>query len=390
MKIHRHLLAVAASLAVLVAAYGTPVAACPFCSAPTLTLTEQYAKADAAVLVQWAGGEKPEKEKAGTTVFEVVQVLRDPQKTLEKGKRISLDRYRAGKKGDLSLLMGSKGEVLEWGSPLDVTETSFNYVVQAPAPESAPQARLAYFIKFLEFPDQTISNDAYAEFANAPYKDIVPLAKQFPREKLRKWIVSSDVPETRLGLYGLMLGLCGEPADAAIMEKKITQPVEDFRLGVDGVIAGYLLLTGEKGLGLIEKAKFHDKKVPFSETYAALQALRFMWTYGTGKIAPDRLRASMRLLLDRPELTDIVIADLARWKDWSVQKRLMDVYGLEEYNVPSIKRAIIRYMIASTRDVPTGSAEKTPQHAIDGAAYLKQLRDRDAKMVQEVERFFLQ
>lgn len=363
--------------------------ACPFCSAPTLTLTEQYAKADAAVLVQWAGGEKPEKDLAGNTVFEVVQVLRDPAKNLEKGKRITLERYRAGKKGDLSLLMGSKGEVLEWGSPLEVTETAFNYVVQAPPPESSPQVRLAYFMKFLEYSDQTISNDAYAEFANAPYKDIVPLATNMPREKLRQWVVSPDVPESRLGLYGLMLGLCGVPEDAAIMEKKIVQPVEDFRLGIDGVIGGYLLLTGEKGLTLVEDVKFKDKKVPFSETYSALQALRFMWSYGDGRIKPERLRESMRLLLDRPELTDLVIADLARWKDWSIQKRLMDMYGKEEFNVPSIKRAVIKFMIASSKDVPMGDAGKNlPQHATDGSAYLKTLREKDPKLVQEVERFY--
>lgn len=379
-----------AMFAVLILAITTALSACPFCSAPTLTLTEQYAKADAAVLVQWVGGEKPEKELAGNTVFEVVQVMRDPQKSLEKGKRITVDRYRAGKKGDLSLLMGSMGEVLEWGSPLEVTETSFNYVVQAPSPETPSQeVRLAYFLKFLEYPDQTIANDAYAEFANAPYKDIVPLAKQMPRDKLRQWVVNKDVPESRLGLYGLMLGLCGEPDDAKIMEQKIVQPVEDFRLGIDGVIAGYLLLTGEKGLDLVEKHKFLDKKVPFSETYSALQALRFMWTYGNGRIEQERLRASMRLLLTRPELTDLVVADLARWKDWSIQKRLMDMYGQEEYNVPSIKRAIIKFMIASGKDVPTGDAGKNlPQHATDGAANLQTLRQKDPKLVQEVERFY--
>lgn len=403
--------------------------ACPFCSAPTLTLTEQFAKADAVLLVDWAGGEKPDKEKLGSTKFEILQVLRDPTKKFEKGKAINVDRYRAGKKGDLSLLLGTKGDTIEWGNPLDVTETSFNYIQQAPSPESPAQARLAYFLKFLEFPDQTISNDAYAEFANAPYKDIVPLAKQMPRDKLREWVASKDVPATRLGLYGLMLGLCGDEKDAVTMEKKITEKVDDFRLGVDGVIAGYLLLRGEQGLSLVEKTKFSDKSVPFSETYAALQALRFMWTYGNDRIAPERLRASMRMLLDRPELVDIVIADLARWKDWSVQKKLMEVYGAEEYNVPSIKRAIIRYMFASVKDVPgagpdksgatkvadagtqpkepkpasTGSVEspapaavkpeksekpeKLPEHAVLGAKYLDQLREKDPKMVKEVERF---
>jgi hypothetical protein len=96
----------------------------------------------------------------------------------------------------------------------------------------------------------------------------------------------------------------------------------------------------------------------------------------------------MRLLIDRPELADLVIADLARWKDWSLQSRLIELYGTEEYNVPSIKRAIIRYMIASTKDVPSGGVEKVPEHAAAGAKYLQRLREKDPKMVNEAERFF--
>jgi hypothetical protein len=381
----------ALSALAVIASLSIPAKACPFCSAPSLTLSEQYTKADAAVLVQWVGGEMPKAEQAGNTTFEIVEAPRAPFKSLERGKKITIDRYRAGKKGDLALLLGSKtkGEAIEWGSPLDVTLASYKYIIEAPALDSPPEKRLVYFLKFLEFSDPNVAGDAYGEFANAPYKDIVPIAKEMPRDNLRKWIVSPEVPSTRIGLYGLMLGLCGTPEDIPLMEKKIVESTEDFRLGIDGVIGGYLLLTGEKGLDVIEKSKLVDKKVPFSETYAAMQALRFMWTYGNGRIPGDRLKASMRVLLDRPELIDLVIADLARWKDWSLQARLIKLYGTEEYNVPSIKRAIIRYMIASTKDVPSGGAAgDPPQHAVEGAKYLQALREKDPKMVSEAERFF--
>src|SRR5262249_51199932 len=112
----------------------SPLAACPFCSAPTLTFAEQYAKADAAVLFKWLSGEMPAKEKLGSTSYEIVQVARTPLKSIEKGKKITLERYRVGKPGDLALLFGSrtKGDGLEWGSPLDVTEQSYKYIVEAP------------------------------------------------------------------------------------------------------------------------------------------------------------------------------------------------------------------------------------------------------------------
>ena len=399
----------------------TPTGACPFCSAPSLTLSEQYSKADAAILGQWVSGEMATREKLGSTTYEIVQVARTPFKTaesskaIEKSKHITLERYRGGKKGDLALLLGSRsrGDSIEWGSPLDVSVAVYNYIVEAPAADTKPEQRLAYYLKFLENHERMVADDAYAEFASAPYKNIVPLAKQFPRESLRKWLASPEVPVTRTGLYGLMLGLCGNEDDAALMRKKIMETSQDFRLGIDGVMYGYLMLTGEKGLEEIEKAKLQDKEAAFSETYAAMQALRFLWTYGGGRISGDRLKASMRLLLDRPEVADLVIGDLTRWKDWSMQARLMELYGVDEYNIPSIKRAIIRYMIASTKDVPakadaatsrevasTGDVpvagqdipatklENPPRHVTEGARYLAKLRDKDAKMVNDAERFF--
>ncbi len=228
---------------------------CPFCSAPSLTKSEEVAQSDAVVLVQWVEGKKTKGQEPGNTTYEIVQVVKGPGASLKKGKRVTLVRYRTAKKGDLFLLMGTQTAGIEWGSPLEVTETSFNYIAQSPSPEDPPQKRLAYFLKFLEFPDQLVSNDAYAEFANAPYKDITTLADVMPRNKIRKWITNPDTPATRLGLYGLLLGLCGEPEDADLMTKKITEPTDDFRLGIDGVMFGYLLLTGKEGLDLVDRLK---------------------------------------------------------------------------------------------------------------------------------------
>lgn len=360
---------------------------CPFCSAPSLTLSEQLAQSDAVVLTKWAGATKPKEDQTGSTQFEITEVVRGPEKDLKKGGRVLVQEYRAARPGDLFLLLGNKGASIEWGSPLAVTETSFKYMTQAPLSEVPTQQRLAYFLRFLEFPDSMIADDAYAEFANAPYKDIAPLAEIMPLEKIRKWVTGDEIPATRLGLYGLFLGLCGSDEDAKLMEAKITEQTTDYRLGMDGVMSGYLLLTGAKGLDLMDKAKLRNTEVPFSETYAAMQAVRFMWNYAEGRIDKDRLRQSMRVLLDRPELADLVIADLARWKDWSVQDRLMTLFGAEEYDIPAIKRAIVRYMLVSTKDVPTGE-EKTPKHVERARKHLAALREKDPKTVREAERFF--
>lgn len=363
--------------------------ACPFCSAPSLTLTEQLSQSDVAVLAQWTEAEKGTLEKAGKTVFEVKEIVRQSDKDkLKVGDQITINRHRPGKKGNLFLLLGTKGAEVDWGDPIEVTETSFHYISQAPAPEEKTSKRLKYFLKFLEYPDQMISNDAYAEFANAPYEEITPLSKEMPREKIRKWIINPDTPVTRIGLYGLLLGLCGTGEDVSFMEQKINEPTKEFRLGIDGVISGYLLLTGADGLDKIDETKFVPKDVAFSETYAAMQALRFMWTYGDGRIDKERLRKSMRLLLDRPELTDLVVADLARWDDWSVLDRLMDMYGTGDYDIPSIKRAIVRYLLVASKGKNKKGGGPDAATAEKAKKLLDKLRKEDPKTVQSAERFF--
>ena len=367
---------------------------CPFCDAPSLTLAEQLSASQAAVLVQWAGGEKANREKSfsGTTNYEIVDIVEDESGKLKKKDIIKLDRYRASRKGELFVLLGNLNDGrIEWGSPLEVTETSFNYMKQAPTQEAPTQKRLAYFMKFLEYPDPLIATDAYSEFANAPYKDIVKLRTLMPRKKLREWLTNPEAAPsrtTRTGLYGMMLGLSGNEDDAEFMKKKILEETEDFRLGIDGVISGYLVLTGEKGLDVIDKHKLGNRKVPFSETFAAMQALRFMWTYGDGEISKDRLRKSMRILLERPNLADLVIVDLARWKDWGVMDQLMSLYNKEEYEVPSIKRAIVRFMLIAEKDNAPIAEGELPEHVKKAKLNLAKLRKEDPKTVKAAQRYF--
>lgn len=367
---------------------------CPFCDAPSLTLVEQLSASQAAVLVQWTGGEAANREKSfgGTTNFEVLEIVRDESGKLVKGTVVKLDRFRASQKGDLFLLLGTiTDDRIEWGSPLEVTETSFNYMKQAPSQEAPTQERLTYFMKFLESPDPLIATDAYSEFANAPYKDIVSLRTIMPREKIREWLINPDAAPsrtTRTGLFGLMLGLSGNAEDAEFMKAKILQETEDFRLGIDGVMSGYLVLTGEKGLDVIDEFKLRNREVPFSETFAAMQALRFMWTYSDGQIPEDRLRHSMRILLERPNLADLVIVDLARWNDWGVMDKLMSLYEKEEYEVPSIKRAIVRFMLIAEKDNSPLAEGELPGHVSKAKENLAKLRESDPKTVKAAERYF--
>jgi hypothetical protein len=150
---------------------------------------------------------------------------------------------------------------------------------------------------------------------------------------------------------------------------------------------GYLLLTSDSGLSKLEKTYLADSKTEDGLAYAAVLAIRYYWTYGNGKIAPERLQAAMRRMLDRPTFAENAIKDLARWKDWSLHDRLMKLYESKEGADTSTKKAIITYMIASTKDVPQDAVEMPP-HLRAGRKCLEQLRERDPKLVTETEKFF--
>ena len=363
------------------------VQACPFCPTAQQTYSEVYEQSSIAVVAVWVSAQRPDEKRIGKTTYRITQVLQDVTGKFKADSELVLDRFRSGKPGDRFLILATRGETVEWGSPLEATPELIEYIVGVPRGKPGAQ-RLPYFMKFLEHSQESIADDAFAEFANAPFKEIATLTDQFPREKLHKWVTDPATRVNRLGVYGMMLGMCGRAEDAVAMEKKILEPVakDSFRLGIDGIVAGYLLLTKVQGLEKLEKEKLKDREAPFSEVYAVMQALRFLWQYAPGTIPQQRLRESMRLLLDRPELADVVIADLARWRDWGVQEQLVKLYGQPGYTPYSTRRAIVRYLLVSQKDMPKDTKEP-PEHVTRAREYLAEIRKKDPKTVSDVERF---
>jgi len=379
-----------AVVVLMVAGLGTTASACPICGQPTVTLSERYARAEAALLVSWVSAKTAADGGFDTSTYEIVEVSRAGDGTWKKGDRLTVDGYHEGKRGSLVLLMGNKTESgkIKWDHPpVDVSETSYQYVVQAPSPEIATTKRLGYFFRFLEYPDSTIANDAFAEFVNAPADDIAAAADKFSREKLRRWLLDEKLPLGRQAGYGLMLGLCGKSDDARFLEKRILDTSGERRVGIEGLMVGYLLLTREVGLELLERTKLRKSLGNEGEALAVQTAIRYFWTYGKDRIPRSRLEAAMRILLDNPTLSQMALTDLTRWKDWGLQPRLMELYGTKGYDDAEMKTAIINFLIASTKDVPK-DAESVPEHAREAGEFLSRLRERDPKLVAQAEKFF--
>lgn len=371
-------------------------AACPLCLTPGQTLSEAVSEADVVVLAQFveAVRKTPDSEASGV-VYQTVEVMKGEWKE----KRIELARFEFGRPGDLFLMTGkskpsktgaeslNKAALVEWLSPKEVSELAYRYVQQAPSREADGAVRMKYFVKFLESSDVTIANDAYGEFALAPYADVVAIKDSLPRDKLRQWIKAAqeklDSPQkARSGLYCMLLGHCGEQSDEALLESTlIFTPKDSFVLGQDGAMAGYLLLTGERGLKKLEAKYLANPEAPTFDLMAARNALSFVWAYEPTRFSKDRLRAAARLMLARKEMQTDVITDLARWQDWNAQPQMVTM--LQESNDEHVRRAAAAFLlISSTSDA---KSESKQPHAEAARVELAKLRETQPRLIKEAE-----
>ena len=379
--------------------------ACPFCLSPPMTLVEEINTSDMVVIVELV---KFDVMRLGKTVIPLSTVriheflqgreLAAKLGRFQTGQAFVVRQEIAGTPGDLFLLFGSlpdnglskqstfasndgvqttesEGsrvvtadlkssefstkaiqrssmmipEWISWTSSTPVTTEAIRYIKDAPS-ASLPQAqRLPYYIGFLENPDPLLSIDAWAEFANATYEDVKAVKKEFPRDKLREWIADPMMTPERLGLYGMMLGLCGDASDAEFLESQIgvvppsgKDETQFFRYGTDGLMGGYLLLTGERGVEFLEQTRLKPG-IPADSIHAAIQAMQFVYSYESNLIPEARLKAAMRQLLSNDELRILTITNLARWKDWECWPELDRLFQEECAGDRSAQKAIVQF-----------------------------------------------
>jgi hypothetical protein len=341
------------ALAVLLAvAVPAVVWACPFCSAVSVTLGEELKGADAAVIAKFvapAAGSENTAESLGSanvmpSKFQVIDVLKGAD-FVKPEQEIEVVFFGNANPGDTFLIMGIESPKTVWSTPVPLSARAVQYVKQIPTlPENGPE-RLAYFLPHLEDSEEMLSRDAYDEIAKAPYAEIKGLKDRLNRQDLLARISDRNVPASRRRMYLTMLGVCGQPEDVASLEELIRSSDREMKTALDAMIACYLTLKGPEGMPLIEELFLGNPKAEYTDTYSAIMALRF---HGQEEqaVPKDRLLAGFRLMLDRPELADLVIPDLARWEDWSAMPRLVELFknATEESNW--VRVPVINYLRA--------------------------------------------
>lgn len=341
-------------LAILLAALSPLSArACPFCSAVSITLGEELKGASAAVVATLeelppqpapAADGEPAPISDSKAKFKIANVLKG-QEILGDKQIIEVTYFGQDEKGKPFLIMGVDQPEVVWNTPIPLTERAVEYVGKLPSlPESGPD-RLAYFQNYFEDPEEMLARDAYDEFAKAPYAEVKGLKDRMNREQLVTWIQNPEVIPSRRRLYLTMLGICGTKDDLPMLEKIVQSDDREMKTALDAVVACHLTLAGPDGLPLIEDKFLKNKDAEYTDTYAAIMALRF---HGQEEsvIPKDRLVKSLEYMLDRPNLADLVIPDLARWEDWGVTDRLVKLFKEADEETSWVRVPVINFLKA--------------------------------------------
>jgi hypothetical protein len=329
-------------------------ACCPFCSGQGQTLTKEVNTASFVVLGSLSNARLSSNVDdigGGTTDLTIEEVVKahpflkdkkqivlpkyvpvDPERPIKflvfcDFFRDKIDPYRGIPSKDKDLAIYLKGAV-----ELDEKNTP---------------KRLAFFFGYLDHADLEISTDAYKEFANADYADVIKMVeggdKKAFREKLIKWLRDANTPAYRYGLYGYLLGCVGGQEDVQIYHELI-DPKRGVASGLDGLLAGYVSLQPKEGWEYVRKT-LSDPSADFNRRYSALRTARFFWEYRPDLIKHGQVVEAVALLLDQGDIADLAIEDLRKWKQVQLADKILGLYGRESHNVPIIHRAILRFAL---------------------------------------------
>jgi hypothetical protein len=294
---------------------------------------------------------------------------------------------------------------------LPLSERGVQYVKKLGSISEKGPDRLAFFMQYFEDDDLLLAQDAYDEFARAPYSEVIDLSDRMDREQLMQWIDAPEVGPTRRRLYLTMLGICGQPEDVVKLEAmlkvdfKRIKPALQAMVSVmelngsdlgapvatelvradvrrrqqclDALIAAYLKLKGPAGLPLIEERFLANPDAQYTHVYATIMALRFHGEE-TDVLPRERLLEAMRLVLENPEISDQVIPDLARWEDWSILDRLVTMFNESEQDA-WIRQPVISYLLTA--------AEQPGDVGQQSTAALAELEELDPEGVKRARSY---
>jgi hypothetical protein len=224
--------------------------------------------------------------------------------------------------------------------------------------------QLRYFLPYLEHADATIAESTHAKFGSAPYAALKEIAGEFDRDKLISWIEShSGAINKRVALFVTLLGVCGDQRDARQIKAWLDQGYTGGEVAyLTALLTAHIEMDGEQAVRFVEETYIRDRDRKLGEIIAAIDALR---THGQAQtaVSRERIKSSFHLLLrERAPLAELVIDDFARWEDWSIADKLMQIHasGKQPWN----NALILKYLESCPLEKAKQYVQRTDQNAV--------------------------
>jgi hypothetical protein len=371
-----------------------PAPACPFCNAQGQTLIGDIDQASMVLVGTMTNAKVTSADSLEGTTDLVIESVIKKNEIIEGKKVVTLPKYIPTNPGDekkykfLVFCDVFKGKIDPYrGVAVKADCDVAGYIDGALKVKDKKAAeRLTYFFKYLESSEPEVSMDAYKEFANASYDDYKEMAKHLPADTLAKWLKDPNTAEVRHGLYASMLGHCGTEEHAKLLRSMLDDPEKRVTTGMDGILAGYVMLKPKEGWEYVRGILKDDKK-EFTQRYAGLRTARFFHDYRQDVVSREEVVRAVALLLDQSDIADLAIEDLRKWACWSMTEQILGLYEKKSHDVPIIRRSILRFALCA-KDVNSSgdstSVNQSKPHP-KAAAFVAQMRKKDREMVESAE-----
>jgi hypothetical protein len=302
---------------------------CPFCSAEGKTLTADANESSLILFGKLTNARLDAKDSYAGQTDLIIDTVVKSHDILKGRKVITLPRYLPPDPDYKFLVFCDvyKGQIDPYrGEAVKADSRIASYLKGALAVKDKDSTtRLKYFFEYLEDKDPAVSGDAYKEFGFADYKDYRTVAAKLPADTIARWLQDPDTAPSRFGLYASMLGHCGTATHAKLLRTLLDDPQRRFTSGMDGLLAGYVLLQPKEGWAYV-KALMKDEKLDFGLRYAALRASRFFHEFRPDLVSPADLTTGVVALLGQKDIADLAVEDLRKWGRWEVADDVLSLW----------------------------------------------------------------
>lgn len=368
----------------------------PFPHGPPGSFSNNFRTSEAVLWGRWTQSSEQRDLDGQQSEFEILAIAKDTADEYTLGQKIVVDPYWNRRQTSTLILFKKKFDPEDdyrWFDSEPVSREAWSYAIAAPSINLLPSDRLPYYVKHLNASDKFIRSDAVAELRQAKLNDLIAMKDHMDREFLVRSLADPDVTAYQMDLFGILLGICGTESDGEVLLSMIENDQENrpqpshFQYQT-GIITGFLLLQGEKGITSLETSIWNVDHHNFADFYAVMKALTYLLESPPENLPRNQLLATLREMLKRPDVTDLIIYSLAKAEDWEILDEILKLYDDKEYDQPNINREIIRYVWNCAHSWDGKVTSELPDYVSTAKKALKKFEQSNPKIYQQAVRGF--